>query len=120
MRALNDYGGALLAAGEYDEALRVLREADALIDEVVQGATQDTLNRKRRLHAALQATGRYAEALRFGEDLALRSARSQLSQVHTATLLRLANALPLSRERRTPMLPHSPGAPRRSSAAAAC
>ena len=90
LRALNDYGGALLAAGEYEEALRVLREADGLIDEVVQGATQDTLNRKRRLHAALQATGRYAEALRFGEDLALRSARSQLSQVHTATLLRLA------------------------------
>jgi hypothetical protein len=30
------------------------------------------------------------------------------------------NVLPLSRERHTPMLPHSRGAPRRSSAAAAC
>jgi CHAT domain-containing protein/tetratricopeptide (TPR) repeat protein len=91
IRTLNDYGGALLAAGAVEDALRVLREADRLMDEVVKGATNDQLMRKQRLHAALLAAGRYAEAVRFGDELARRSAQAQLPAINSATLLRTAN-----------------------------
>jgi CHAT domain-containing protein len=90
IRTLNDYGGALLAAGAVEDALRVLREADRLMDEVVSGATNDQLMRKQRLHAALLAAGRYAEAVRFGDDLARRTAQAQLPVINSATLLRTA------------------------------
>jgi CHAT domain-containing protein len=90
IRRLNDYGGALLAAGAVEQAVQVLREADQLMDEVAKGATNDVLMRKQRLHAALIAAGRVAEATRFGDELAQRSAQAGLSYVNRATLLRTA------------------------------